>query len=324
MKNFFNPTNKAYDWGSEGFLLAYLSNYQIIHSGDIKNYMNELVEQGTTDTNNIYFILSRSKVTIDPDSFRMNGGEAYFNLDTWQKEDRARFEAVLQFPHFKGEVSLQTKYPFTKFSLIDSEGNSITSRPTHLIDKIEEGLEPIKALLDYEVIYIGQAYGKDGNRSAVDRLVNHETLQEVLVDCIDNYPDREVFILLASFNYKDILMSLPYENYGNNFNEELEKTYFENKGFKISPKQRLNVTEGMLIKYFSPYYNEKFKDIFPSKAHTSYSELYDLNIKAIGLELCMDNIIYNLYSSKAESTNYHMAKFVLQEEGNRFNIFEIE
>ena len=35
--------------------------------------------------------------------------------------------------------------------------------------------------VDLQVKYIGQAYGKDGSRNAIDRLLRHETLQKMVV-----------------------------------------------------------------------------------------------------------------------------------------------
>ena len=34
-------------------------------------------------------------------------------------------------------------------------------------------------VINFEVKYVGQAYGKDGSRSAIDRLIKHETLQKI-------------------------------------------------------------------------------------------------------------------------------------------------
>jgi hypothetical protein len=34
----------------------------------------------------------------------------------------------------------------------------------------------------FKVKYVGQAYGKDGSRSAVDRLLKHEMLQPIALD----------------------------------------------------------------------------------------------------------------------------------------------
>lgn len=39
---------------------------------------------------------------------------------------------------------------------------------------------------NFEVLYIGQAYGRNGERNALDRLRRHETLQRIALEGIPN------------------------------------------------------------------------------------------------------------------------------------------
>lgn len=310
--------------GSEGFIHFYLNDFQIIHSGDIKDYVNELKSDGNTDLSNIYIVLCRSKITLTPDSFRMKGANAHFNFQTWIEEDRIEFELSLKFPHFKGDVQLETSYPYNKFTLIDSVGNTITSRPTNILSNVKTGLDSINELLDYEVLYVGQAYGKNGNRTALDRIAKHETLQQILSDCLNNHPDQEIFVLLGDFSYQNMLMSLPHKDYKGKYNETVERSFFEKDNFNIDDKELINVTEAMLIKYFEPVYNQNFKDSFPSKTHTSYSTLYERDIRTIGLEIWVDEMNNDFFSHKVKRQKVHMAKFELQKDKDRFDIFQMK
>ncbi len=46
------------------------------------------------------------------------------------------------------------------------------------------------------VLYIGQAYGKEGSRTAFDRLEAHPTLQKILTEYRGEHPDKHIYILL--------------------------------------------------------------------------------------------------------------------------------
>jgi hypothetical protein len=48
---------------------------------------------------------------------------------------------------------------------------------------------------DLEVVYVGQAFGSEGNRTAYDRLKNHETLFEVYSDIIHKNPALEPWVI---------------------------------------------------------------------------------------------------------------------------------
>uniref|UniRef100_UPI004049899A hypothetical protein n=1 Tax=Fulvivirga sp. TaxID=1931237 RepID=UPI004049899A len=259
-----------------------------------------------------------------PECFKQNDDHLSLAFEIWDTNEPLQLTSMFNFPVLKGKVKIESKFPYNKFKLIDEHGNTITSRPASMLDHSEQGIGEFQKLLDYEVLYVGQAFGTDGNRNSLDRIIKHETLQEILNDGLNEHPDKEIFVLLGNFSRKQILMSLPYSEFNGKFNEELERHFFENSGFKISEKQHINLTEGMLIRYFQPFYNEKFKKNFPSKLHASYSELYKLNLRAIALEINSDHINTNLYSEKIGRKSAHFQNFGLTKKNGRFNIFELK
>ena len=60
------------------------------------------------------------------------------------------------------------------------------------------GVVNAKPLKELEVLYVGQAYAA-GQRTAIDRLRSHATLQRILADTQHGMPDDE--ILLFAFEY---------------------------------------------------------------------------------------------------------------------------
>ncbi|UXX77785.1 hypothetical protein N7E81_10425 [Reichenbachiella carrageenanivorans] len=319
----YNPDNK-YEIGTEFFLLSFLDPFQILHSGDIKGYIEELKENNSKDQSNIYFILRRPKICLIPESFKTQGTLVSMDFEVWNKRDRLILTSQMNFPMMQGKISMESEYPFTKFKLVDTQGNSISSRPTSIIGNSNQEIGEFQFLLDYEILYIGKSYGTDGNRNSLDRLVNHETYQQILTDSMNDHPDKEVFVLIGNFAQKYFMVSLPYEQYPENDNEEMQQHFFNNSGLNISESQLISVTEGMLIRYFSPEYNEKFKEIFPSKSHVSYSKLFDMNVRALALEVITGHEQTNFFTNKTGRLKKHFQNFELVKTDGRFNIFEID
>src|SRR3546814_19084245 len=61
-------------------------------------------------------------------------------------------------------------------------------------DLIARRLNHEQDAIRFDVLYIGQAYGKDGSRNALDRLLKHETLQRISVQGVPS--DRRLTLLM--------------------------------------------------------------------------------------------------------------------------------
>lgn len=79
MKNPFE--NRNYKFGSEGFLSMYMNTYQFILGADLEQFSKDRKKDY-----NIYFILKRPKVSINPESFVGNGNKANFSFKIHQQD----------------------------------------------------------------------------------------------------------------------------------------------------------------------------------------------------------------------------------------------
>jgi hypothetical protein len=123
-------------------------------------------------------------------------------------------------------------------------------------------------------------------------------------------------------NFKSILTSK-----GENFAEEKSENelksenrlgfFFKNQGLKLSKKQKINFTEAALIKLFEPQYNVHFKNNFPDKKHKSYLECYDQDIRALIIELDMQNMKHHIYTEKSGRGKYYMQEFYFDNDFDR-------
>ena len=181
--------------------------------------------------------------------------------------------------------------------------------------------------IEFEVMYIGQAYGKTGNRSAYDRLENHETLQRILREALLNHPNKHIYILLMQMNYSNMILF-------DGANRNVLKSYKESEKHlrrmvknPAKESQVINISEAAMIRYFKPKCNNIFVDNFPNIKTTSYKQFYDLDYNEIiiGINLQQEGFPQvQLYTenSRIDSPD-DLIRFSLATEQDRKSIFEI-
>jgi hypothetical protein len=141
--------------------------------------------------------------------------------------------------------------------------------------------------LDLEVLYVGQAYGESGARSARDRLASHETLQGIYAEAIASAPDQEVWLLLLGLQEPYSMIQLgptPPVPFLEPTEEEIASD-LSRLWTRITEQQEINLAEASLIRYFAPPYNGIYKQTFPSPAHKTYSDCYELDLNTVGFGL---------------------------------------
>ncbi len=86
---------------------------------------------------------------------------------------------------------LKGKYPVFKNEILRFKNITIDSQKL-----LQEFYQSRNNVNEMEVLYVGQAYGENGNRNAIDRLKTHEKLQKILIDCNTKYPNKRIYILM--------------------------------------------------------------------------------------------------------------------------------
>lgn len=326
MKNL--SENNIYKFGIEGFFNTYLSTFQVILGADLEAYSKQN-DQCFNKENpcNIYFILKRPKVSINPKSFKSKGDIAFFDLIIHEKSGPITANIELKLKDVKSKLKLKCSYPYNIFSIFDKDGILLTARPGTLIDHVND-IEDIKNdKLDFEVLYIGQAYGKNGKRTALDRLMSHETLQKIYTHALTENPESDIWILLTNFSVMSSLFCIGHGEIiqdlkGEKRDEDLINHFLDNKGLKLSERQIINLTEAALIKYFEPKYNVDFKNYFPYSKHKSYSEYYDLDVRAINIELDTTELNRKLFTENTGRLTNHTAMYELKNDNDRLSLIK--
>lgn len=170
-------------------------------------------------------------------------------------------------------------------------------------------------IMPFDVLYIGQAYGRNGSRNALDRLLKHETLQKISLRGIPENQTLNLLLLEILPSNRLITMMNPQAA----VREDAEKRISAglDKLFGTSEAERVTLFEASLIRYFQPTYNKEFKDSFPSTNLKILSDCYDKDFSAIISEICFDNLPFKLRSSTISPSQYHTASFDLHEDEER-------
>ncbi|MBU5461083.1 hypothetical protein [Anaerostipes sp. MSJ-23] len=181
--------------------------------------------------------------------------------------------------------------------------------------------------LEYEVLYIGQAYGKDGSRTAFDRLESHSTLQKILEEYSGHYADKHIYILLLEMQSS---LAMSFDGISQNFTkseEESSKHLTEVCSDLPQENQIINIAEAAMINYFKPAYNVNFVENFPNENHKGYRQYFDLDYNALTVEIDLDfpdapNI--QLYTEQNRIANsFDFIRYKLFNDDNRQSMYDV-
>lgn len=167
----------------------------------------------------------------------------------------------------------------------------------------------------FMVKYIGQAYGKDGSRNAIDRLLKHETLQKISLKGVPE--GYQLTLLMLSIEPSNQLVTLinPFAKSGDSGNSRI--TQGLEKARNTNEAEKVSLYEAALIRYFYPEYNKEFKDSFPSTNLKILQDCYHKDFSALIAEIFIDDLPFMLCSEKVEAKFHHIARHHLHNEDDR-------
>jgi hypothetical protein len=273
----------------------------------------------------IYAVGRRPRITFDSKAFKVTPEAVRGAFVVNRREGQQIYDFEVGNGPKNPVVSLECDYPYSDFFFRDPSGKSIINGSVAQYLAMTGAHEVYPEVLDLEVLYVGQAYGKDGKRTAPQRLVHHETLRKIYAEAIHRSPEMDIWIVLFSFD-EWILASFEgrKDTFGTTEEEDLahmQKVLHTD----VTEGQRINYTEAARIRYFQPPYNIEFKDSFPDQKHTSYAEGYALDLNAVYVELDTSQMgcRCRLWSPAAPPEWVHLISYQLHSPEERQHMFDL-
>jgi hypothetical protein len=259
------------------------------------------------DDCHIYLIGFVPRVRLD--RARQEGDELFLDFTVLGKEHSIRYPL---------QDSMVLKQEGDHYYLEDSKGKLYWPDS----NDAQRRLSDETGLITFQVKYIGQAYGQDGSRNALDRLLKHETLQRISL--LGTPPDHRLTLLLLSIQPCNQLYTVfnPFakekDEDGKRMRDGLDKAY------NTSEAERTAIFEASLIRYFYPEYNKAFKDSFPSTNLKVLKDCYEKDFSAVIAEICIEELPFRLTSEAVAPTVWHAAQHDLHVSEERKMFFGMQ
>lgn len=270
----------------------------------------------------IYIVTRRPRITLDPSSVKFTNEIVTGTFKKQIKDELISIPFVTKNNLSCSNPSLKCEYPYTDYEIVDDNNEIISNGKCALL------LASISSKywehLDLEVLYAGQSYGKDGKRTASERLKSHSTLQGIYAEAIKNSPDQDIWLILSTF---EPLLLTTFDGSSKNHVKTMEEdsVHIDNViRTQITEQQQINFTEAALIRYFQPTYNIIYKDSFPNPAHSTYSECYDIDLNMVSVEIQSEDLGLRLWSGSVEPKWAHFCTFPLHSKEDRKYMFEFD
>lgn len=159
----------------------------------------------------------------------------------------------------------------------------------------------------FDVQYIGQAFGKNGERNAYDRLIRHETLQRIALNGAPDGYRLEIILVELHPSNRVFQVINPWADERDEDGSRIANSL--DTLFGTTTAQQVSLYEAALIRYFQPKYNKEFKNSFPSTNLKILDECYDKDMAAVIAEFCFEEIHFLLKSDAVPPRPYHIASY---------------
>ncbi|GAA1867296.1 hypothetical protein [Asanoa iriomotensis] len=212
----------------------------------------------------------------------------------------------------RGPFTYESDWPHEEFSILDGDG--VACGGVVALAAPQFGMIPARRI-PHEVLYVGQAFGKKGERTAFDRLRSHSTLQKIYAE---KSPDKEIWLHLCKVSDINLMMEfnpqIPTQTTDEEDEEHRNRALRRIHSAGFAQQEAIAIGEAGLIRYFQPKYNEKLRNNYPDPKHVHISTCYDLDLATIVVELQGQETRSFFYSPVAEKPGaLHICRYPLYE-----------
>jgi hypothetical protein len=294
---------------AEGSIHLYSSEASVLTPADLYRVKDDPAMRQLLHDCNIYLIVARPRILIDPDDFRIAEGELCGRFIVQRPDGIVRVPFTWRLPDAEKtgrgyKVAIAATGTHVDLSICGRQ----SMVPAHVVvTHAQSGLQDRDK--DLEVLYVGQGIGRSRQRSALDRLLTHSTLQRILAEMSTFHPHAEVLLLLYRFEHCRTIISsggdLTAEPLANG---DEEMVHFDRMGkASFSRRERVALAEAGLIKYFQPWFNVQIKsnNFSGAKKIKILERLLNSDLAGLIVEICSANIGARLRTEHASPLNLH-------------------
>ena len=253
--------------------------------------------------------MKKGSAQIDTDAVRCV-------LEVHDRDDRIEVPYQFPFSEVPAGIQLTCEYPYTDFVLENPDDKFRLPGKWSMMLQRSHAMSPH---LDFNVLYVGQAFGEDGDRNAAERLQSHETLQKIYAEAIQKNPDKEVWLSLIAFQPPMQIVMFDGRHKGPTDEPDGHNDKFGD--MEMSWAHKICFAEAAMIRHFQLEFNKTFKSSFPSNSHVSYAECYDLDLNSVSVEFNTESLNCTFSSPTVEPTWLHMIQYALHDRKERIAMF---
>jgi hypothetical protein len=197
-----------------------------------------------------YFICSRPSVKAIDGETEISGGKLRLALRMIDDDgSETVFPFLADLPEGIVDFSMRSDNRTIVLTGEDQE----FSFDLGLVAQLNFAPEPFApSILDLKIHYIGRARGELQESCALDRLETHSRYQEILEDMMENHPNRDIWLILGAGT---MINTMGGANPDVDVTEEALQSADRRAREMLRERDRIDLTEALLINYFKPEHN---------------------------------------------------------------------
>ncbi len=230
----------------------------------------------------LYMITRAPRLSIDPASVKITDSTVSGTVRVHRQDSFEEYS--FSNPHQLGPLPLvwTSEWPYDKFAIKNAAGKSVFAGAVAILGSVCQ--EWPHGVNRQEILYVGQAFGSNGERTAFDRLKSHETLQQILSK---QAPDTEVWLTAASIGEIQVIQEIAPTTGRATDSEDTEHVAkvierLTMAGFE--DREAVALAEAGLIRAWQPEYNDRLKHTFPDRKHVALATARDLDIHGLVIQ----------------------------------------
>lgn len=307
---------------TEVALLQATDGVALLKPADLYRAADMIAEQlQQLDSYHIYFVCQRPRVRI-LNARRNETADFTLTLTVATRQGEIEKTVCFAVPPTASVVDLIPEQNGATYRFSLRDGRETGEYPMETLQElIQEG---ITELSDLEVVYIGQALGTQGDRSAFDRLLAHSTLQRVLAEQAQVAWWMESVLVLFSYPENPRLISKTDGRQAPLITGEADWAHFSSiREPPLSQAQLITIAEASLIRHFQPPYNKHYVGEYPTSNLKHLEDAYRLDYNALVTEIDTEDVRVTIRSATIPAADHHIARFDLHNPQDRRSFFAL-